>query len=324
MPDPPPAPRQVSIGMPVYNGERFVARAIESLLAQTYTDFELVISDNASTDGTQRICEAFALRDPRIRYVRHAENRGPIFNFSFVLKQARGEYFMWAADDDERNASYLEVLHARMRPSVALAFGRVETIDARSDVIRLYPRYRYTGGRFGRAVRYFFDRDQNGKACLIYGLFRTELLREIPLRHYFGCSYGFDMHYVFDLLQRGDVVIDDRAVFRPRIYEREPERVPETAFDAARSPWHKAFLVVDRVLLLRALRCNATFVLIDQPFAARLTIAALLPIKYLRDLVINLAKLPGVMVRGLCAVRVHAAPHRSRTAKSSGNSAREQ
>lgn len=91
---------QVSIGMPVYNGAKFIREALDSLLAQTFTDFELTISDNASTDGTEAICREYAAKDQRIRYVRQPENLGAAANFRFVLDEAVGEYFMWAAADD--------------------------------------------------------------------------------------------------------------------------------------------------------------------------------------------------------------------------------
>src|SRR4030066_62015 len=86
----------VSIGMPVYNGEPYIRAALESLLAQTFTDFELIISDNASTDATESICREYAARDSRIDYVRHEKNQGASANFQFVLDQARGEFFIWA------------------------------------------------------------------------------------------------------------------------------------------------------------------------------------------------------------------------------------
>ena len=94
-----PTPR-VSIGLPVYNGERFLARAIDSLLAQDFVDFELVISDNASTDGTGEISRDYAARDPRIRYHRNERNIGAVGNFNRTLDLASGEYFKWAAHDD--------------------------------------------------------------------------------------------------------------------------------------------------------------------------------------------------------------------------------
>ena len=99
---------QVSIGMPVYNGEPFISEALDSLLDQTFTDFELIISDNASTDSTEAICRQYAAKDSRIRYVRQAENLGAPANFQFVLDQAVGKYFMWAAADDLQTPNYIE------------------------------------------------------------------------------------------------------------------------------------------------------------------------------------------------------------------------
>lgn len=98
---------KVSIGMPIYNGEKYMKEAIDSLLAQTFLDFELIISDNASTDKTEAICCEYEEKDQRIHYVKQSENKGPVENFKFVLDQAVGEYFMWAAHDDLWATDYL-------------------------------------------------------------------------------------------------------------------------------------------------------------------------------------------------------------------------
>lgn len=91
---------RLSIGLPVYNGERYLAESLDALLGQTYKDFELIISDNASTDGTAGICREYARQDPRIRYVRQTKNIGAAPNHNFVLSEAKGELFKWAAADD--------------------------------------------------------------------------------------------------------------------------------------------------------------------------------------------------------------------------------
>ena len=91
---------KVSLGIPVYNGERFVATAIKSVLDQTFTDFELIVCDNASTDQTPEICQEFARKDSRIRYLRQEINIGAKANFNRVFEYARGEYFKWIAADD--------------------------------------------------------------------------------------------------------------------------------------------------------------------------------------------------------------------------------
>jgi glycosyltransferase involved in cell wall biosynthesis len=101
------APR-VSIGLPVFNGEVYLCQALDSLLAQTFTDFEIIISDNGSTDRTKEICQAYSARDPRIRYLRQEINVGAAKNFNRVFELAVGEYFKWAAHDDLVAPEFLE------------------------------------------------------------------------------------------------------------------------------------------------------------------------------------------------------------------------
>jgi len=117
---------KLSIGLPVYNGEKFVARAIESLLTQDYRDFELIIADNQSNDGTSAICQRYAKSDPRIRYVVNESNIGAARNHNRVFELAQGEYFKWAAHDDECVPTMLHRC--------------VETMDvAPADVVMVYP-----------------------------------------------------------------------------------------------------------------------------------------------------------------------------------------
>src|SRR5690348_15099471 len=91
---------KLSIGLPVFNGERYLRAAVESLLQQDFEDFELIISDNASNDKTQELCQEFASRDGRVRYSRAEVNQGAAWNFANVVQLARGAYFKWAAYDD--------------------------------------------------------------------------------------------------------------------------------------------------------------------------------------------------------------------------------
>jgi glycosyltransferase involved in cell wall biosynthesis len=127
---------QLTIGLPVYNSERFLAESIESLLGQSYTDFELIISDNASTDDTAGICERYAKQDSRIRYYRQPTNIGLAPNHNFCAEQARGELFKWAAGDDLYHRSLLlrcvQVLDER--PEVVLAHAYTAMIDEKSQM----------------------------------------------------------------------------------------------------------------------------------------------------------------------------------------------
>jgi glycosyltransferase involved in cell wall biosynthesis len=98
---------RVEVGLPVRNGERFLARQLESLLAQDFRDFEVIISDNASTDATEEICRRYAERDARIRYYRSDIDRGLAWNWNRTFELSRAPYFKWAAHDDEHDPSFL-------------------------------------------------------------------------------------------------------------------------------------------------------------------------------------------------------------------------
>jgi glycosyltransferase involved in cell wall biosynthesis len=133
-----PTPK-VSLGIPVYNGERYLEEALESLLAQSFEDFEIVISDNASTDATEEICRTFARNDDRISYFRSERNRGVLHNFNEVFRRSQGEYFKWAASDDVCGRDYL--LYAVQKldedPSVVLVWAKTVGIDEQGARVRL-------------------------------------------------------------------------------------------------------------------------------------------------------------------------------------------
>jgi glycosyltransferase involved in cell wall biosynthesis len=102
-----PGAPKVTIGLPVRNGERFLERAIDSVLGQTFDDLEPVISDNASTDRTQEICASYASRDPRVRVFRNDPDIGVLRNFNRLVELARGEYFRWLGVDDWLELDYV-------------------------------------------------------------------------------------------------------------------------------------------------------------------------------------------------------------------------
>ncbi|WP_448540257.1 glycosyltransferase family 2 protein [Roseiflexus sp.] len=176
-----PTPR-VSIGLPVYNGERYLASALESILAQTFGDFEVIISDNASTDATPEICRAYTARDPRVRYVRHEINRGAAWNFNHAFGLARGVYFKWHAHDDLLEPTFLERCVAALDrdPQVVLAFSRTRVIDPAGHTLYTYDERLRTESPLA-SVR-FHDLICIGHPCFqVFGVIRTDVLRRTPL-----------------------------------------------------------------------------------------------------------------------------------------------
>ena len=190
----------LSIGMPVYNGELFLCEAIDSLLSQSYKDFELIISDNASSDNTEVICLNYQKEDKRVRYIKQPKNIGALPNFQFVLNEAKCEYFMWAACDDKWDSRWVELLLNRLTTSKSRAvFGRVQQIDELSKPIKNHPtndnHFSFTGPRFKRKASFFLEFEGKGKANLFYSLYRTKLLKKYNIS-----IYQRDYYALFDLL----------------------------------------------------------------------------------------------------------------------------
>lgn len=129
----------VTVGIPAYNEKRFIGQAIESVLAQTFTDFELLISDDASSDGTAEICAELAARDHRIRFVRQSRNLGPFLNLKYVTDHAAGALLVWLAHDDVLGSTYLEecVSQLKSRPHDVLVSTDFKIIDESGKLLCL-------------------------------------------------------------------------------------------------------------------------------------------------------------------------------------------
>ena len=176
----------ISIGMPVYNGAKYIGQALDSLLAQTFFDFELIISDNASTDDTETICKSYERLDSRIRYVRQAKNLGALANFQFVLDQAKGQFFMWAAADDLWDNQWVETLYIQIRDDKTVAgFGELVHIDANASPLP-HPangaKLHFEGARLRRKLAFYLAYEGMGKANLFHALYPRDLLKRIELR----------------------------------------------------------------------------------------------------------------------------------------------
>ncbi len=174
---------KVSIGLAVFNGERYLDEAISSILNQTYPDFELIITDNASSDRTEEICRKYAIHDPRVRYSRNPKNIGGANNENLTFKLARGEYFRWAAHDDvmapELLAECVEVLNRD--PSIVLCYSYISKIDEKGQEFGVLTRDFAVSEHPNLRFRELSD--WGGHDCeTTYGLVRTKVLAQTDLQ----------------------------------------------------------------------------------------------------------------------------------------------
>lgn len=261
----------VTIGMPVYNGEKYICEALDTLLAQTFTDFELIISDNDSTDATESICRNYAEQDPRIRYVRQLKNLGALPNFQFVLNEARGAYFMWAAYDDKWDKDWVRSLKHTLEVSgVGAAFGKLMHIDENSQPLR-HPAngrtFEFRGSLLKRRVCYFIGFERYGKANPIYSLFRREALRGLELD-----TYTVDFHIVFAILLKTEIASAPGTTLYKRVHPASGGSARAHAGLASfLRRWLDLFISIDMGFILGYFRYGS--------LVERMLFAILLPIK---------------------------------------------
>ncbi|WP_394560345.1 glycosyltransferase family 2 protein [Aquipseudomonas alcaligenes] len=187
----------VSIGLPTYNRARLLQRALNNLTSQTWKNIELIVADNASTDlEVKEVLLAAASKDSRIRAITHTENIGAVGNFLFVLQQARGEYFMWAADDDEWDDDFISTLMAEIS-TAGLVMSDYETLFHESSICSKtnMPRLNALENRMLDATKFI----ANMQPSLVYGIYRTEALRTCTPSTYFDF---WDCALVYSVLIR--------------------------------------------------------------------------------------------------------------------------
>jgi glycosyltransferase involved in cell wall biosynthesis len=173
---------RLTVGLPVYNGQKYVAESIEALLGQSFTDFELIISDNASTDETGDICRGYEKQDPRVRYFRQPRNVGLAPNHNFVAEQARGGLFKWASNDDLYASDLLErcVDALDKYPDVVLVHSWTARVDDSGVLTKAFEYPLNTASprapeRF-RSLLFVSGGDDD------YGVMRTEVLRRTAMK----------------------------------------------------------------------------------------------------------------------------------------------
>ena len=218
----------VTVGIPVFNGEKYIRKAIDSILAQTFSNFNCIISDNGSTDRTEVICKEYEKKDKRITYVKHEKNFGPDFNFRFVLSKAKSKYFVWLAYDDywestflEKNTTILEKNHNVVGSIGVVKFFGVKDFHIKKNLTfkiknlvkrgsnkehEKYIHVRPVSGTYEKKVSTYLRFDQ---ASFVYGLFRTEKLQN---RMVSVNQLGWDLLLILNILKDGDLYVVDKIL----------------------------------------------------------------------------------------------------------------
>jgi glycosyltransferase involved in cell wall biosynthesis len=222
---------RISIGLPTYNRPELLALVLENFRNQTFADFELIISDNASPDPrVGRLCEELAVNDLRFRYIRQPANQGAAANFWYVYDRARAPLFLWASDDDSWPLDFLErgIAALDANPDASAWFCQVVNVNTSGDLVRKYPSFsRYHSSRFKfiDLTRFLWEPEIMGKANLIYSIFRREALRatigQMRSRPLF---WGADMALVYGYLCRFDLLIDDQLTLKKRVLAENREK----------------------------------------------------------------------------------------------------
>lgn len=205
--------------MPVYNGADYILRSISSIQNQDYGDFELLISDNASTDATEDICRDLSRKDHRIKYVRNSKNIGAARNYNKVFDLARGKYFKWAAHDDECHPAFLRqcVDFLEHSPdSVAMVYPLGELIDEEGrTVVPVLDRIASSDPRPHRRLAHLL---WSLNMCdPVFGLIKTGYLRRTQL---IGPFFGADYVLLGELAMLGQIRELDQVLFRLRAHSR--------------------------------------------------------------------------------------------------------
>ena len=224
---------KVSVGIPVFNGEELIEETIQSILNQTFQDFEVIISDNASTDRTLEICKKFSDKDSRIKVFVQENNKGPYWNFNFVLDKAVGDYFVWFAVDDKHKNTFLEknlkilennsnivasisdVKYFGMNYDINKNEGFFQKIknkskyrfDKRTKFIQTFPAF----GTYEKKATLYLRMD---RSTSLYALFRKNILKKCMIAKPFASS---DLAIILNVLKYGDINVIDEILMEKNL-----------------------------------------------------------------------------------------------------------
>lgn len=208
----------IGVGIPTYNRPEGLRRTLECLTGQTYTNLDILVSDNASPgDATENVVREFMAKDPRVRYVKQARNIGGLANFKYVFENARGEFFAWAADDDEWDPEFASVcMHNLLDPAkgAVLAFTYVRRKDPADGKIvaeRFSDQVSSTSpSLLGRSWKYFYHSGSNHP---FYGIYRRKVIN----RWFWEKRMGNDHLALASILVDGAIHVDERVLFTSAI-----------------------------------------------------------------------------------------------------------
>lgn len=219
---------KITIGLPVFNGEEFLSERLKSILSQSFKDFELIISDNASTDSTSEICIRFSNIDKRIKYIKQDKNIGLIPNFNFILEISNSEYFVWASVDDIWDRQFLEknldILESKFNLVGSIGnvefFGHKEQpkMNSRISSFKKIIRKQDSDPNFNHVMSATGDYEKKANKYLrfnqgsfIYGLFRTEKLKKRAVN---GPIAAWDLIVILNILKEGDLYVIDEILMK--------------------------------------------------------------------------------------------------------------
>jgi glycosyltransferase involved in cell wall biosynthesis len=222
-------PPKLSIGLPVYNGEKFIKKKLISLLSSNFHDFELIISDNFSTDNTKQICQEFAKKDERIKFFQQSENIGIWKNFAFVLQQANSNYFMWTSVDDNILPGFFEKnIHILESDSnIVCSISQVERYGSKIDMFlpkttdsfiqKIYKQFRRHFRTYGaKALTGTFEQKagkflRHSAGQSIYGVFKTNQLKD-SIKNIWGENTEGELFLFLNILRYGDLHVLDEVL----------------------------------------------------------------------------------------------------------------
>tara|TARA_B110000495_G_scaffold45718_1_gene37829 strand:+ start:121 stop:1035 length:915 start_codon:yes stop_codon:yes gene_type:complete len=207
---------KLSIGIPVYNGEKFIKKCLNSILNQTFTDFEIILSDNASTDSTSSICQEYANKDQRILFIKQKSTEKALWNYNFVLHQAKTEYFMWASADDIWHPKFIEknLMFLEKHPNFVGSTSEVEFFtemwdeNDTSKFKNIQPKKKYElihplVGTFEEKVKFIFNFK---KFEYTYAIFRTNHLKKCIIKKPF---MSWEVALILKILKYGNLNVED-------------------------------------------------------------------------------------------------------------------